>query len=71
MSAKREEGVAAPDDDKVMMTAEAMKGEWNQRTQYLLGEIGVKALRDACVAIVGVGGVGAYAAEMVARSLYS
>ena len=47
---------------------DAWKGEWNERTEYLLGARGVAALRDACVVVVGVGGVGAYAAEMVARA---
>lgn len=42
--------------------------EWNERTVALLGEEGVKRLADARVLIVGVGGVGGYAVEMLARS---
>lgn len=41
---------------------------YNQRTALLLGEDAIKSLREAHVMIVGVGGVGAYAAEMVART---
>ena len=41
---------------------------YNQRTALLLGEEAIKSLRKAHVMIVGVGGVGAYAAEMVART---
>ena len=48
--------------------SDAWKGEWNERTEYLIGERGVAALKEACVVVVGVGGVGAYAAEMVARA---
>lgn len=42
--------------------------EWNDRTLLLLGEKGVKALHAASVLVVGVGGVGGYAAEMLVRS---
>lgn len=38
------------------------------RTQGLIGEKGVKALKNACVAVVGLGGVGGFAAEALARS---
>ena len=41
---------------------------WNDRTLRLLGEEGVARLRNASVLVVGVGGVGGYAAEMLARS---
>lgn len=41
---------------------------YNQRTTLLLGEDAMKSLGNAHVMIVGVGGVGAYAAEMVART---
>ncbi len=38
------------------------------RTELLLGEEGVKTLQDAKVAIFGIGGVGGYVAEALARS---
>lgn len=41
---------------------------WDSRTVTLLGEDGVKRLAEARVLVVGVGGVGGYAAEMLARS---
>ncbi|MEE0974018.1 MAG: ThiF family adenylyltransferase, partial [Paludibacteraceae bacterium] len=42
--------------------------EWISRTALLLGEDTCKMLADKHIMIVGVGGVGAYAAEMVARA---
>lgn len=42
--------------------------KWNSRTLTLLGEDGVRRLAEARVLVVGVGGVGGYAAEMLARS---
>lgn len=41
---------------------------WNSRTQLLLGEEGVKKLASSHVLVVGLGGVGAYAAEQLARA---
>ena len=41
---------------------------WLERTQMLVGEDGIARLRNASVAVVGLGGVGAYAAEMIARA---
>ncbi len=41
---------------------------YTQRTALLLGEKAMDRLKESCVMIVGVGGVGAYAAEMVART---
>lgn len=38
------------------------------RTELLLGEVGMKRLTDATVAVFGVGGVGSYAAEAMVRS---
>ncbi len=42
--------------------------EWQQRTELLLGEEKMQRLKNAHVLIVGVGGVGAYAAEMICRA---
>lgn len=42
--------------------------EWNERTHLLLGSQAVDTLATAHVVVVGVGGVGAYAAEMIARA---
>ena len=39
--------------------------EWQQRTELLLGKDKMKRLRHAHVLVVGLGGVGAYAAEML------
>lgn len=41
---------------------------WTERTELLLGGDKLTILRSANVLIVGLGGVGAYAAEMIARS---
>ena len=41
---------------------------WKSRTQLLVGEEGVKKLADSHVLVVGLGGVGAYAAEQLARA---
>lgn len=45
-----------------------MSETWNSRSVTLLGEDNVKKLSHARILIVGVGGVGGYAAEMLARS---
>lgn len=41
--------------------------DWLERTVLLLGEPRVAALRDKHVLVAGLGGVGAYAAEMICR----
>ena len=43
-------------------------GNWLERTELLLGEQGLERLRDRHVLIVGLGGVGAFAAEAICRS---
>ena len=45
-----------------------MDNNWLERTELLLGEEKLAALRCANVLVVGLGGVGAYAAEMIARA---
>ena len=42
--------------------------EWQQRTELLLGKEKMERLRNAHVLVVGLGGVGAYAAEMICRA---
>ena len=41
---------------------------WLERTELLLGQEKLTLLRNANVLVVGVGGVGAYAAEMIVRA---
>ncbi|MBQ0124102.1 MAG: tRNA threonylcarbamoyladenosine dehydratase [Bacteroidales bacterium] len=41
---------------------------WTDRTKILVGEEGLKRLSGATVAVIGLGGVGAVAAEMTARA---
>ena len=50
------------------MKDEKMKESWTDRTELLLGKEKMQRLRDAHVLVVGVGGVGAYAAEMLCRA---
>lgn len=50
-----------------MMEESPLNG-WDDRTRRLLGDDGCRALAEARVLVVGVGGVGGYAAEMLARS---
>jgi len=42
--------------------------EWQSRSELLLGSKVLKYLEGATVAVIGLGGVGAYAAEMIARA---
>ncbi|MFN9958124.1 MAG: ThiF family adenylyltransferase, partial [bacterium] len=41
---------------------------WLSRTSLLIGEPAVRHLNNAHVMVVGLGGVGSYAAEFIARS---
>ena len=41
---------------------------WLERTDLLLGGEKLGLLKNARVLVVGLGGVGAYAAEMIARA---
>lgn len=45
-----------------------MSYHWQERTLLLTGEDGLDSLAGSVVAVVGLGGVGAYAAEMLARA---
>lgn len=42
--------------------------EWLSRTELLIGNGGLTRLRNSNVLVVGLGGVGAYAAEMICRA---
>lgn len=41
---------------------------WLERTEMLVGKDGIARLSSARVAVIGVGGVGGYAAEMIVRA---
>lgn len=45
-----------------------MDTSWMERTQLLVGEQGLEKLNNSHVLIVGLGGVGSYAAEAIGRS---
>ena len=45
-----------------------MAEKWLKRTSLLLGDEKLNKLRNANVLVVGLGGVGAYAAELIARA---
>ncbi len=45
-----------------------MTPDWQQRTELLLGAGKLQRLHDAHVLVMGLGGVGAYAAEMLCRA---
>lgn len=42
--------------------------DWLKRTELILGEEGLKKLNSSNVLVVGLGGVGAYTAEMICRA---
>jgi tRNA A37 threonylcarbamoyladenosine dehydratase len=44
-----------------------MTDERYSRTVKITGEDGIRRLKEASVLVVGVGGVGSYAAEAIAR----
>jgi tRNA A37 threonylcarbamoyladenosine dehydratase len=45
-----------------------MVSDWLDRTEMLLGRQGMLNLSSARILLVGLGGVGAYAAEMICRA---
>ena len=45
-----------------------MSHDWFSRTQLLLGQKNIDRLRESSVFVAGLGGVGAYAAEMLVRA---
>lgn len=45
-----------------------MEEHWQSRTEMLLGVEALERLRGSCVLLAGLGGVGAFAAEMLARA---
>jgi len=45
-----------------------MGEHWQSRTELLIGEAGLQRLRDAVVTVVGLGGVGSFAVESLARA---
>lgn len=45
-----------------------MNKDWKQRTELLLGEEKMQRMAASHVLVVGLGGVGAYAAEMICRA---
>ncbi len=55
------------DDEKNRGVDEVMS-QALERVELLVKEEGIQALKNACVMIIGVGGVGSYAAEALARS---
>ena len=42
--------------------------DWQDRTRLLIGDEGINKLKNSHVLVVGLGGVGAYAAEQLARA---
>ena len=45
-----------------------MQSEWLQRTELLIKEEGIERLQSANILIVGLGGIGSFAAEFLVRS---
>ena len=45
-----------------------MMEDWQQRTELLFGKEKMERIRKAHILVVGLGGVGAYAAEMICRA---
>ena len=43
-------------------------GDWRERTELVVGKAGLENLACSTVAIIGLGGVGAYSAQMLCRA---
>ncbi|MBN2612496.1 MAG: tRNA threonylcarbamoyladenosine dehydratase [Bacteroidales bacterium] len=43
-------------------------GDWKEKTRLLIGDEGIKILRNAHVLVAGLGGVGGYAVEQLCRA---
>ena len=54
--------------DMDKLTDNINKDNWQQRTSLLLGDERMQKLRSSHVLVVGTGGVGGYAAEMICRA---
>jgi tRNA A37 threonylcarbamoyladenosine dehydratase len=50
------------------MVPESINKDWQHRTRLLVGDEGMERLRRASVAVIGLGGVGGYAVEALARA---
>ena len=55
-------------EENCNMPAGAGASDWKERTSLLIGQDGVARLARATVAVIGAGGVGGFAAEMIARA---
>ena len=42
--------------------------DWQERTRLLVGDDGIRKYSEATVAVIGIGGVGGFAAEMLVRA---
>lgn len=45
-----------------------MEERWNARTELLIGKVGIQKLEEAKIIIYGIGGVGSFVAEALARA---
>ena len=45
-----------------------MQKDWLERTELLIGKKDIETLRGKNILVVGLGGVGSYAAEFIART---
>ncbi len=56
------------ENEEIASAQPSSMGQWTERTELLLGTEALQRLESAHVLVVGVGGVGGYAAEMLARA---